>query len=821
MNVLINFLFRRIWKGKTNLLINLLGLSIGMIAFLFISMWIISEKSYDRFWEGSERMFRVELQRSSADNELVNTARNFNGVGPVLRNGLPEVEAATHLDKDIITVFTPEASVQNINMFFTDSSFFKVFPRPLRSDNPNLLFSDIHNAMISRSLGQKLFGATDPLGQSFKLNEGWEFHVVAVFADVPDNSHIQFDLILQRKALLYYMRNFDYATGVLDNSNVASFVEADPYSQSQWKGTRGYTYIRLKPGAQLEQLEQKYAEAIAPCTAHLSDNSERIRFDFKAVPAIHLAESKDGEMFANGSQVRVWAFALIGFLLLVTSLLNYANITVATFMGQIHKQVIQRVLGAPRLSLYGSILLETFFYCLMAGFLSFFPALIWLMPGGEIAGFEFFPQKLGTILGILGFLVVLATLLGSVYPFMYMERWLRRNGNGVKLKGAGSSFRATRALAVFQFAVSVFLIIGTMTIFKQLQFMQQSSTGMNLEQTMVSFSPMTMIKKPDERSRLATFRDEVQKIPGVKAFTTAEIIAGSDYNRSSDQVWLTENEESRLPFAVAHVDYDYFNFFDIRPLAGSLFRADSPRDGGELIVNESACQQLGLLPADAIGQYLQVDGAVRRIVAVVNDCHQQSLRESIKPALFFNSLNWHRTVGYYFIKIAPTGQRTTIDAVNQLWRRIYPQEEYHFSFLDENYAAAYDADFNFGRVYLLLAGLAIFIASMGLYALARFASKARVKEIGIRKVNGARVIEVMAMLNRDFVKWVLIAFVIATPIAWYAMSKWLENFAYRTELSWWIFALAGLLALGIALLTVSWQSWRAATRNPVEALRYE
>jgi len=821
MNVLLNYVFRRIWSNKTNFLINLLGLSIGMIAFLFIAVWIISEKSYDRFWEGADNMYRVELQRSAAGNDLTNTARNFNGVGPVLRNELPEIEAATHLDKDIITVFTPTASVQNINMFFTDSSFFKVFPRPLRSDNPRQIFGDIHNAIISRSLGQKLFGTEDPLGQSFKLNEGWEFNIVAVFDDVPENSHIKFGLILQRKALLYYMRNFDYTTGVLDNSRLSSFTEADPYSESQWKGTRGYTYLRLKEGSSIQQVEQKYAGAIAPCIGQFVANSETIQFSFKAVPDIHLAESKEGEMFANGSRMRLWAFALIGFLLLITSLLNYANIAVASSMSQVQSRGIHRVLGANRRVFYLTVLLEAFVFNLIAGLISFLPAVICLRHGCVIAGFEFFPTTLATIFTILPGLIVAGTLLGSIYPFLFMERRLVQANSSLKVTAKGGGVRSTRALVVFQFAVSIFLIIGTIAIFKQLQFMEESSTGMNMEQTMVSFSPMTMIKKPDEWTKLETFRSEVQKIPGVKAFTTAEIIAGSDYHRSSERVWLQDAEESKFPFAIAHVDYNYFDFFAMQSVAGSLFNVESKRDGSEVILNESACRQLGLAPTEAVDRYLQVDGTPRRIVAVVTDHHQLSLREAIKPALFFNSLNWNRTVGYYFIKIAPTGQTATISAVSDLWRKLYPQEEYHFSFLDENYQAAYQADVNFGRIYLLLALLTIFIASMGLYALARFASKVRIKEIGIRKVNGAKISEILLMLNNDFIRWVVIAFVIAMPVAWYAMNKWLEKFAYKTELSWWIFALAGLLALGIALLTVSWQSWKAATRNPVEALRYE
>ncbi|WP_159519813.1 ABC transporter permease [Sunxiuqinia indica] len=821
MKILINSLLRRILNSKTNLLINLLGLTIGMTAFLFITAWIISEKSYDRFWQEASQMYRVELKRSDQSNELVNTAKNYNGVGAVLQNELPEIEAATHLDKDIITVFTPDASVQDVNMFFTDSSFFKVFPRKIASENKNQLFDDIHNAIISRSLAQKLFGKAFPVNQSFKLNEGWEFNVVGVFDDVPANSHIRFDLILQRKALLYYMRNFDYATGELDNSQLSSWVDRDPYSQGQWKGTRGYTYIRLKPGAHIQDVEAKYTAAIEPCIQHIRQNNESVQFEFMPVSRIHLFSKKDGEMFANGSNVKVWAFALIGLLLIVTSLLNFINISVASSISQTTNRGVHRILGANRGHLLFEFFGEAFLFNLIAGLISFLLGAAFLKSAITIGGFEIFSLSWGMLILVCCLLVLVGTFVSSVYPFLYVVSKMLKSARSFRSQLNRGSLASVKALVVFQFGIAIFLIIGTMTVFRQLQFMQNTDTGIEMDHTMVSFSPMTMIKKPDQLSKLETFRSEVQKIPGVKGFTTAEIVAGEDYHRSSDQVWIHGQEENKKPFSIARVDYDYFDLFSIDLLAGSLFSPTSRKDANEVLINQSACKQLGIDPAKAVNSLLVVGDNTCRILGVIKDYHHLSLKDEIKPVIYYNSLWWYRTVGYYFVKISPQDMQATIASVTKLWNQLYPQEEYHFRFLDDCFNEAYQADNNFGRVYLALALLTIFIAAMGLFALAKFASKARVKEIGIRKVNGAKISEILALLNKDFVKWVIVAFVIATPIAYYAMSKWLENFAYKTNLSWWIFALAGLLALGIALLTVSWQSWRAATWNPVEALRYE
>ena len=360
MNITFRGSLRKLIRNKINLAINLIGLTIGMMAFLFIAFWIKSERSFDTFWKGSDRIYRVELERSSKGEKLFRTAMNYNGAGAVLRNSIPEIEAATHLDKDMITVFTPTASIQNINMFFTDSSFFKVFPLELQPNDTRTIFSDIHGAIVSRSLARKLFGKTDPINQTFKLNEGWEFFVCALFDDLPENSHIKFDLILPRKALLYYMRNFDYVTGKLDNSKLSSFTDRDPYSQSEWKNTMGYAYIRLKPGCDIKQVESKYAQAISPCIKHINAKNEEVCFTFQPCRDIHLQSHNNGEMFINGSYFKVLAFSLIGLLILITSLLNYVNISIAGSIKQFPAQSFTPYFGGQQASLAIRIYLRSF-----------------------------------------------------------------------------------------------------------------------------------------------------------------------------------------------------------------------------------------------------------------------------------------------------------------------------------------------------------------------------------------------------------------------------------------------------------------------------
>ena len=328
--------------------------------------------------------------------------------------------------------------------------------------------------------------------------------------------------------------------------------------------------------------------------------------------------------------------------------------------------------------------------------------------------------------------------------------------------------------------------------------------------------------RPDKQQKLQTFKEEIKRITGVIDFTTAASIPCRELENHDDNVHWTDQEKTGTSYWLANVDQNYFEFFSIKMLAGNNFIYDFNYHSDDVIINRLASQELGFnSPEKAIGNFVLVNGRQYRVTGVTEDYHHHSLRESIRPVVFFKSLKWNKEVGFYCVKISPRNINATVRSVKAVWERFYPQEPYLFSFLDNDFNAQYEADIQFGNIYMGFSVLAIIIASMGLFAMARFLAENRTKEIGVRKVNGAKISEVLVLLNKDFLKWVLIAVVVATPITYYAMHKWLENFAYKTSLSWWIFALAGLLALGIALLTVSWQSWKAATRNPVEALRYE
>jgi putative ABC transport system permease protein len=377
-------------------------------------------------------------------------------------------------------------------------------------------------------------------------------------------------------------------------------------------------------------------------------------------------------------------------------------------------------------------------------------------------------------------------------------------------------------MVVFQFTVAIILIASTLIIYDQLGFMQNQKLGANIDQVIVLKTPAGIRNSVQTAT---TFKDELQSLPDVKFVTMSATIPGKNYSNASSGVRkFGSNPESGTQGFFIDVDEDYFKLYEIPLIAGRNFSPNSEFNK-EIIINEEALKTYGFKnPEEAIHQKLTFDGFEGQnieIVGVVKDYHQLSLKSSLQPVIF-NPVNASNlNLNYFSVKVNSSNVKQSVDQIRAKWSKFYSDQPLDYSFLDEAFNAQYFADQQFGKVFGGFTILAIIISCLGLFSLSASTIQKRTKEIGIRKVNGARTTEVMSMLNRDFIKWVAIAFVIACPIAWYAMHKWLENFAYKTDLSWWVFAAAGGMAMVIALITVSWQSWRAATRNPVESLRYE
>jgi putative ABC transport system permease protein len=818
----LKIIVRKVLTYRLNALIKLLCLVTGMTTFLLISSWVISENSYDSFWPDKELIYRVSLKKYDNAKLIYQSAKNFFGAARVLKNEVAGIEASTNIRKDIATIYTSEHSVQDIRMFYADSTFFKVFPLSLKTNNPDNPFPDFRGAIISKSLAGKLYGVASPLNQKFKLNEGWEFYVCGVFDDLPGKSHLDIDVLIYSRSLDYYLKYFNNSTGKVDSVVNLSVTDIDPYNRSTWQYPDAYTYIKIDKNADPVTVERKSAGVLKERTRHLAVMGERAEFIFQSVQSIHMAPNLEGELPGKGSRFKVITLSIISILVLFISWFNYVNLSIAESLKGIVSQGIRRAMGARETDLFLENLAETFVFHLSAGLISIILVSVIFRNGLSVTGLEI-PQVSFRILLLFSFMTALAgALISAIIPFLMLLRI--RSYILLKERKSVHFHRqfAWNGMLGFQFMVAIFLIISTITVFRQVSLLQNKVLGFDINQVLVSYSPMTMNLRPDKKQKLETFQNEVLQIPSVISFTTTAAIPGRDPARYSENVHLQEQINNKGQFTLLNVGEDYFDFFSIRKLYGKVFTKGNKYDTDEIIINSKACSSLGIdNPMEAIDKVILINEMPYRLIGIVDDFHQKSLREEIAPTIFFKSLKWNYEVGFYCIRVSPDNMATTVKQLGEIWNKVYPKEPYIYSFLNDDYYALYDSEVAFGRVFTVFTLLSVFMLTIGLFASVKLSSELTVREIGIRKVFGANIIEVLAFLNTGYLKMVIYSFLIAIPFAWVAMQKWLLHFAFRTDLSWYIFALAGILTLIIAMLTAGWQSWKAATRNPVEVLRNE
>jgi putative ABC transport system permease protein len=480
-------------------------------------------------------------------------------------------------------------------------------------------------------------------------------------------------------------------------------------------------------------------------------------------------------------------------------------------------------MGAHKKQLVAQFMIEALITNLVSIIIAFLLILLFKDWFAEVTGMPIITNiglKNGIIITIL---ILTGILVSGLYPALYLASFKPIDlFKGIKTS-ASNHFDLRKVLVVAQFTGSIFLLAGVLTVYKQINFMKKQDLGVNIDRTIVTFSPPTMIGRPQRMPRLKSYRSAIKNIAGVEAIATSGAIPGKEILWKRQDVRRPEDSPNTVKtYAYTYIDNNYINTFNLSLAAGSNYAESENENGNSVIINETAAKQLGFKDIlKAIDSYILVGETQFKIVGIIKDFHQESLKKVIKPILFFYGYKWMSDIGYYSIKTNSRDLSKTISQIEETWKRIYPEDNFIYFFLDDNFNAQYNTDQSFGRIFSMFTGLTIFVAVIGLFGLALYTAGQRTKEIGIRKVNGARTSEILIMLNKYFIKLVAVAFLIATPIAWFVMHNWLKNFAYRTNLSWLIFLLAGSGALVIALITITWQSWNTATRNPIESLRYE
>ena len=759
-------------------LINIFGLFVGIVCVLTIMLWVEDELKFDSFNKNADRIYRV-IEGQNDIQGYSYSAMTMAPLAKALKEKIPEIEKVASFEMDWPVVVKAGENYFNENgMAAVGKDFFDIFSFPFVNGNPQLIKTDKHSVVLSEKIAKKYFGEDDPIGKFIEIDKK-AVKVIAILKNIDFNSHISFDLAISEDL---------FGVG------------------TRWDSQSLYTYIQVVPEIRAKHLAPKISDFLS-----FNDNPEikKIKLILQPIQDIHFQRHLADEDYTNiGDKKYVYIFSFMGLFILILACINFINLSTAVSQKDIKNNGIQKILGASKKVLIRKSLFKSLQASLIATGISL-GILFLILPHfntftHKALSFDFTsPSHILFLISI----VLFSGILSGLYPAFYTASFSPLGM--IKVSKGGTNQWQRKGLVVFQFFLSIFLIIVTLVSFKQFNYIRQVNLGFDKEQTIY-------FRLETDKSGYQTVKERLKKMPGI------EMVGGINYFSStimntSDVQWLA-NEQGK-PFSQNQVDEDYFSLLKVNISEGHSFSNDLKSEwGNSVIINQKAKEIIG--NESPLGKTLHFWGKQYNIIGVIDNIHIRSVQESIQPEFYIHKENpTYVLVKYNNHYFSSIDQLTS--QIRTIVKDIYPNAPVDFQFLDATYAHLYESDKRIGTIFCIVAIIAIFISSLGLFGLSSYSSKKRTKEIGIRKINGATISEVMAMLNKDFVKWVVIAFIIATPIAYYAMHKWLENFAYKTTLSWWIFAMAGLLALGIALLTVSWQSWRAATRNPVEALRYE
>jgi putative ABC transport system permease protein len=677
--------------------------------------------------------------------------------------------------------------------------------------NAKLALSEPFTAVISEKYAKMYFGNEDPIGKTLRLRDD-DFtdelvKVTGVFKDLPRNTHLKFDVLFSYNSL--YPRG-DWA--------IQRYREG-------WRRKDMYTFIQLRPGTDPKRIEAKLPAIVDKYKPELKGGTQKMLLGLQSLKDIHLTSDLAEEQEPNGNARTVFFLALIGLSVLIIACINYVNLSTARALERAKEVGVRKVVGAVKGQLVSQFLTEAALVNMLSILIAWGLTYLCFPSFNKLSGLTLDSSYLAQpwFIGLLLSLWFVGSLLSGFYPAMVLSTFKPIDTLKGKLKSSSRGIFLRQGLVVAQFMTSIALIAGTFIVYRQLKYMTSQDMGMNINQVMVIERPgIADTSRKVYNSSIDAFRNELKKDPTIQAVSASLTIPGKqrEYKLVLKKYGVANSDS--VTVRINTLDYDFLNVFKMKLIAGRAFSADFPKDvDTSIIITESAARLLGFRkPEDAIGKTFAIPQFNWNpiVVGVVNDYHQVSLKKPLDPSIFGCSLYDGE---YYSLRINTNDLSRTLKHVQRSWATAFPGNPFEFFFLDDYFNKQYEADKRFEKLFIVFAILAIIIGCVGLFGLSAYTASQRIKEIGIRKVLGASVTDITKMLSKDFLKLVVIAIVIASPIAWWVMNKWLQDFAYRVHITWWIFAAAGLIALLIAMLTVSLQAVKAAIANPVKSLRTE
>ena len=797
---------RNLFRNKFYTLINIIGLAVGLATCLLIILYVFDELSFDKYNVNAKRIYRVNNEVKFGGNYF-DMAVSPALLGPTMVRDFPEVQQYTRLRwYGSFLVKKGNENIQEGRVGFADSTLFDVFTLPVIEGDPKTALVEPHSLVITEKVAKKYFNTTDVIGKTMVINDTGNYKVTAVIKDIPTQSHFNFDIFVPMRE----------NSGINDDNRLSE----------NWN-----TYILLKKDADPKKLEsqlnafmEKYTAPLLQSVVHQSMDEFKkgggyIRASFTPLLNIHLHSNKAEELDGNGNEQYVYIFSAIALLILLIACVNFMNLSTARSSNRAKEVGVRKVLGSLKKDLVQQFLTESVLISLIALVCSLIISWLLLPFFNQLSGKAIQLSSLfqpTMILSLLALMLIVGLLAGS-YPAFFLSSFQPIAVLKGKLSTGFKRSWLRNALVVFQFVISIVLIFGTVVIYNQLDYIHKKDIGFNRKQV------LTINHTDVLRSQAVTFRNELLQISGVQDATMSGFLP-VNYNRNNNAYFTSPTLDPKTGMSMQNwtVDENYISTLGIKILRGRNFSSQFATDSTAIVINEAAANFLAT--KDILHKKLYTISDIQtksileyHIIGVVKNFNFSSLRDVVTPLAFF----FGKDNGNISVRIGSGNIQNVIAQIKNKWKAIAPSQPFDYSFMDEDFNRWYTTEQRTGKIFITFAVLAIVIACLGLFGLITYAAEQRVREIGIRKVLGASVNNIARMLSIDFLKLVLISSVIAFPLAWWAMHKWLEDFAYRVSISWWVFFVSGILALLIAVLTVGFQAIKAGVANPVKSLRTE
>jgi len=813
----IKIAWRNIRKHKLYSVINVIGLSVGVACTLIISLFVIQEMGYDSFHKNSENIYRTTRDMTVGEN-YYHFAVSPAPLASALLEEVPEVTKAVRLRNigtKIMSVPNSTQSFKEASLVCADSGFFDLFSFKLIEGKSGQQLKIPEAITISESTANRYFGDESPIGKILIMDGESEYQVTGVFEDMPVNSHLQLDFIVAMSSI----------SGQAQNTN--------------WTSNNFFTYFEIRedanPNTVLDKINEISDREVAVVLNDLMDGKTLEEFkaegnsmDFALQPLedIYLTSDFTFDVGKTGNRTYVVLFGFIAVFIIILACINFMNLSTARSAHRAKEVGVRKVLGSFKMNLIGQFLTESILISVVSFLIGMLIVVLTLPYFNDLTDRQLsLPEGNPAFIGVILLSAIFIGILAGLYPAFYLSNFKPVETLKGKLSiGTGNSV-VRSGLVVFQFFISILLIIGTVAVYKQLMFIQNKTIGFEKDQVILLQDPYML---GDQEQ---AFKEEVKRIPHVVSASYSAYLPVSGYNRSDNTYWPDGEEAAEsnmVGLQIWRVDADYINTMGMKLNSGRNFNENLASDSSAVILNRRAFEMFGFKEGQL--NYIQTNGFDEetgrasttffdkyKVIGVMDDFHYESMKQSIGPVGLFLA----RSTGVLSVRVATNDFSETLTAIEDKWKSFNPTIPFNYTFLDEEFGSMYNAELRLARVFGIFAALAVIIGCLGLFALASFMAEQKAKEIGIRKVLGASVNSIVIMFSRQFTKLVILAFCLAVPLAWWGIRSWLSNYSYSVNVGWELFVLAGILAFMIAWLTVSFHSIKAAVSNPIKSLKDE